>query len=246
VDNTLRILLLLRDRKRLSIADVAAELGVARSSAHRLMAMLAYYDFVRQDPADRSFGVGPALVDVGLSAVRALDLRVLARPVLERLAEVTGLTAHLVLPRGQEVLFADGVESRAAIRAALRTGSTLPAHVTGAGKAILATLTDEELRGLYGDAMPEAVTSRALSSVEELLSELGIVRRKGYAVNRGESEAGVLAMGVAVITTDPDVVAGLSLSGPESTAGEDWEDRMAAELGQAAAELGKSVRAFLR
>jgi DNA-binding IclR family transcriptional regulator len=185
VDNTLRILLLLRDRKRLSIADVAAELGVARSSAHRLMAMLSYYDFVRQDPADRSYGVGPALVDIGLSAARALNIRVLARPVLERLADTTQLTAHLVSPRGTDVLFVEGVESQRPIRAALCTGSTLPAHVVGAGKAILATLTNDELRKLYRDAAPAAVTERALSSVEALLREVKDVRCRGYAVNRG-------------------------------------------------------------
>jgi DNA-binding IclR family transcriptional regulator len=245
VDNTLRILLLLRDSRRLSIADVAAELGIARSSAHRLMAMLVYYDFVRQDPADRSYGAGPALVDIGLAAARALDLRALARPVLQRLAAKTGLTAHLVLPRGREVLFADGVEGRGAIRAALRTGTSLPAHVTGAGKAMLATLSDDELRELYRDAAPEAVTGQSLSSVMALARELDAVRRTGYAVNRGESEAGVLAMGIAVVTTEPGVLAGLSVSGPDFARGEDWEDETAAALKQAATELAKDITAFL-
>lgn len=245
VDNTLRILLLLRDGRRLAISGVAAELGIARSSAHRLMAMLSSYDFVRQDPSDRSYGVGPALVDIGLSAARALDLRALARPVLERLVGETGLTAHLVLPRGRHVLFAEGLESRAAIRAALRTGTTLPAHVTGAGKAILATLTDDELRNLYRDAAPAAVTGRALSSVDALVREARLVRQRGYAVNRGESETGVLAMGIAIVTTDPDVLAGLSLSGPDSAGTEDWEDRSATALKRAAADLAKAIKAFL-
>lgn len=245
VDNTLRILLLLRDGRRLSIADAAAELGIARSSAHRLMAMLAHYDFVRQDPADRSYGAGLALVDIGLSAARSLDLRALARPVLARLSDATGLTAHLVLPRGRDVLFVEGVEGRGAIRAALRTGSSLPAHVTGAGKAILATLTDDELRELYADGEPGAVTGQSLSSVAALARELADVRRRGYAVNRGESETGVLAMGIAVVTEDPGVLAGLSVSGPDFARGEDWEEQRAAALKRAAADLAKDIRVFL-
>jgi DNA-binding IclR family transcriptional regulator len=245
VDNTLRILLLLRGGRRLSIAEVAAELSIARSSAHRLMAMLVHYDFVRQDLADRSYGIGPAVVDIGLSAARSLDLRVVARPVLAQLAEETRLTAHLVLPRGREALFIEGVESRGAIRAVLRTGTTLPIHVVGAGKAILATMTDEQLRDLYRDAAPEPVTGRALHSVDALLRDAAAVRQRGYAVNRGESEIGVLAMGVAVVSTDPDVLAGLSVSGPDFAEGADWEERTATALKRAAAELAKSIRTFL-
>ncbi|GAA3792553.1 IclR family transcriptional regulator [Amycolatopsis thermoflava] len=244
VDNTLRILLLLRDRGTLTLADVATELGIVRSSAHRLMAMLTYYDFVRQSPVDRSFRMGPALIDVGLAAARALDIRALARPILTTLAESTGMTAHLVLPRGREVLFADGVESRRTIRAALRTGTTLPAHVTGAGKALLATLTDDQLRRLYADTPPEALTDRSLSSLTALLREVTHIRRAGYAINDGESETGVLAMGIACVVPEADIRAGLGVSGPASTTDDSWEARITHALQDAAAELAKQVQTY--
>ena len=244
VDNTLRILLLLRDRGTLTLADVAAELDIVRSSAHRLMAMLTHYDFVRQSPVDRSFRVGPALIDIGLTAARTLDIRALARPILTKLAESTGMTAHLVLPRGREVLFADGVESRRTIRAALRTGSTLPAHVTSAGKALLATLTDQQLRRLYAGTFPKAPTNKAVSSLTALLREVAEIRRTGYAINNGESETGVLAMGVACVVPEADILAGLGVSGPESTMDESWEQRVAHELHDAAAELTKQIQTY--
>ncbi|MGI5461131.1 IclR family transcriptional regulator [Streptomyces sp. CA-249302] len=244
VDNTLRILLLLSERNRLNLADVAAELGIARSSAHRLMAMLTYYDFVRQDSASRAFRPGPALVDVGLSAVRALDIRVLARPVLTELAAATEMTAHLALPRGRDILYVDGVESRRTIRAALRTGDTLPAHVTGVGKAMLSTLSDDQLRQLYRDAPPQALTEKSISSVEELLDQMRTAREAGYAVNRGESEPGVLSLGVAVSLPEPGMFAGLGLVCPEVSADAEWESRIAAQLKAAAAELAKEMNAY--
>lgn len=244
VDNTLRILLLLSERNRLSLADVAAELGIARSSAHRLMAMLTYYDFVRQDSASRAFRPGPALVDVGLSAVRALDIRVLARPVLTELATSTEMTAHLALPRGRDILYVDGVESRRTIRAALRTGDTLPAHVTGVGKALLATLSDDQLRQLYRDAPPQALTDRSIASVEALLEQMHTVREAGYAVNRGESEPGVLSLGVALSLPEPGMFAGLGLVCPEASADPEWESRIAAQLKSAAADLAKEMNAY--
>ncbi|MEU4896429.1 IclR family transcriptional regulator [Streptomyces sp. NPDC044780] len=244
VENTLRILLLLSERNQLSLADVAAELGVARSSAHRLMAMLSYYDFVRQDPASRSFRPGAALVDVGLSAVRSLDVRVLARPVLTELAAATEMTAHLALPRGRNVLYVDGVESSRTIRAALRTGDTLPAHVTGVGKALLATLTDDQLRQLYREAPLQAVTDKSISTVEGLIEEVRTARAAGYAVNRGESEPGVLSLGVALSLPEPGMFAGLGLVCPETSAGPDWEARVAARLQSAAADLSKEMSAY--
>ncbi|MEK8174956.1 IclR family transcriptional regulator C-terminal domain-containing protein [Streptomyces sp. M19] len=64
------------------------------------------------------------------------------------------------------------MESRRTIRAALRTGDTLPAHVTGVGKALLATLTDDQLRQLYRDAPPRAVTDKSLASVGRLIEEM--------------------------------------------------------------------------
>ncbi|MEU2282941.1 IclR family transcriptional regulator [Streptomyces sp. NPDC013178] len=243
VDNALRILLLLRDRGTLTLSEVAGELGIVRSSAHRLMAMLTYYDFVRQSPVDRSFRTGPALVDIGLTAARGLDLRALARPILAELTQSTGMTAHLVLPRGRNVLFADGVESSRTIRAALRTGSTLPAHVTGAGKALLALLPDQRLRRLYAHEPPEALTEKSVSSITALLSEIARVRRIGYAINRGESETGVLAMGVACAGPDAHLLAGLSLSGPDFAMSEDWEGQVSRQLSMAAAELSKHIQA---
>ncbi|MBQ0855539.1 IclR family transcriptional regulator [Streptomyces sp. BH-SS-21] len=244
VENTLRILLLLGERDRLSLADVAAELDIARSSAHRLMAMLTYYDFVRQDSASRAFRPGAALVDVGLSAVRALDIRALARPVLTELAASTEMTAHLALPRGRDILYVDGVESRRTIRAALRTGDTLPAHVTGVGKALLATLSDDQLRQMYRDAPPQAVTDKSVSSVEALIKEAHKARKAGYGVNRGESEPGVLSLGVAVSLPEPGMFAGLGLVCPEATADPEWEPRIAARLQAAAAELAREMSVY--
>ncbi|MFF5147943.1 IclR family transcriptional regulator [Streptomyces sp. NPDC013157] len=244
VENTLRILLLLRDRGTLTLADVAAELGIARSSAHRLMAMLTYYDFVRQEPATRAFGPGPAMVDVGLSAVRSLDIRVLARPVLTELAESTEMTAHLALPRGRDILYVDGVESRRTIRAALRTGDTMPAHVTGVGKALLSRMDDEQLRQLYRDAPPQALTPKSISTVSALLTEMRQAREAGYGVNRSESESGVFSMGVAFESTEPGMYAGIGLVCPESAMDSDGETRVAARLRTAVRDITNEIKAF--
>src|SRR5450432_2337348 len=92
VDNALRLLLMFRDRGEIRLSEAREALGVAQSTAHRLMAMLAYHDFVRQDPGSRAYRAGPALIDVGLSVVRAMDIRAIARPHLEALMQQVGET----------------------------------------------------------------------------------------------------------------------------------------------------------
>src|SRR5215218_8429335 len=80
VDNALRLVLLFGESSAVRVADAAAHLGVARSTAHRLIRMLAFHGFVRQDPSSRAYVAGRALIDVGLSVVSRMDLRAVARP----------------------------------------------------------------------------------------------------------------------------------------------------------------------
>ena len=87
VDNALRLLAMLRTRSAITVSEAAAELGVARSTAHRLLGMLRHHGFVRQDPDSRAYLPGRALLEIGLSVVERLDVRVAARPVLEALSQ---------------------------------------------------------------------------------------------------------------------------------------------------------------
>src|SRR5262245_10249896 len=90
VDNALRLLLVIEREGRTRVSDAAEVLGVAVSTAHRLLAMLEHHGFARQDPATRAYLPGPALVRIGLSAVRDLELRAIAHPYLEALRDETG------------------------------------------------------------------------------------------------------------------------------------------------------------
>ena len=94
VDNALRLLLLLERDGRVRVSDAADALGVAPSTAHRLLAMLEHHGFARQEPSSRAYLPGPTLVRVGLSAVRDLDLRTVAHPYLEALRDETGETTE--------------------------------------------------------------------------------------------------------------------------------------------------------
>jgi DNA-binding IclR family transcriptional regulator len=213
VDNALRILQLLRDSGQVRVSDVATELGIARSTAHRLLAMLVYRDFAVQ-AEDRSYLPGPALSARPLRAEPAQRLRQLIRPHMEALCDQVAETINLVVRLGVQIRFLHTVESAQVLRVGDRQGTVLPAWQTSGGKALLAQLPDAQLtvllRGVNGRP-PEGMTA---AERRALVGELRLIRDQGYAESIEQSESGVCAIGVCVRDQVGDPVAALSVSAP--------------------------------
>lgn len=242
VDNALKILLLLRDRTAIGVSEVSEDLAVARSTAHRLLAMLTHHGFVRQDPATRAYTAGPVLVEVGLAALRDSGIRPVARPFIEELVGEADETTHLVTLNGTHLMFVDCVEGTRALRAGSRTGGMLPAHCTAGGKALLAELPDERVRGLYPGEELEQLTPESISTVTGLLTQLGEARRHGYALNRGESEEGLRAVAVAIRDAAGRPRAGLTLAAPDNRLLPDRVPAVVTAMRRAADRIGQALR----
>lgn len=202
VDNALLLLQLVGQRNAIRVAGAAEELGVARSTAHRLLATLKARGFVTQDRPNGTYRPGPALYEIALAAIGRTDIRRVVLPALQALSLSTRETASLLFLEGNQVRFIDCVESPRSVRVGSRTGVVLPAHCTAGGKAILAALSEVELERRYPDRRLEVRTANSIGSWDELLSELERVRGEGHAVNVGEGESGISAVGVAV----PDLI----------------------------------------
>jgi IclR family transcriptional regulator, acetate operon repressor len=214
VGNALTLLALFRERERIRVSEAATALGTARSTAHRLLAMLEYHGFARQDPETQAYRPGPLLLELGLSALGSLDIRGLLRPALEGICREVGETAHLVVLEGGSVVFLDSVETTRALRIGSRAGRIMLAHCTASGKAILAGLSPGELRGLYPGGPLERMTGRSLSSLVDLERDLEEVRRAGFATNFGESEDELAAVAVAIPGRPGGRLAAITVSAP--------------------------------
>ncbi|GIG26939.1 IclR family transcriptional regulator [Cellulomonas denverensis] len=198
VDRALLALTMLGERDSVGVSDVAQELGVSVSTAHRLLTTLSRRGFAEQDERRRYRGPRAPVAPRPAPEPRSLGEVIRAiRPFLADIHEVTGETVHLSLLRRNRTTFVDGIESDRPGRVALRVGATLPAHVTSGGKAILAKMSLEELNTLYPHGVEPWGQSGA-GTLDGLWHELGRVRRRGYAVNTEESEEGVAAVGAAL------------------------------------------------
>lgn len=197
VDNALKILLLLGERSDLRLTEVAEYLGVATSTAHRLLAMLQYRGFVRQDGRSKAYQPGTALTGVAFAVLQRFDVRQTVRPFLEELNRELSETVHLGILDGAIVRFIDAIESPRAVRVASRLGQSMPANCTSTGKALLAQLAPESLHRLYPDEEIAGLTDNSIRSRKELESEIDKVRKRGYATSSEESEEGVSSVAVA-------------------------------------------------
>lgn len=207
VDYALQLMLILKRDGVLRVSDAAAELDVARSTAHRLISMLRFRGFVEQ-ARDRTYRAGSAFADLGGGPNSATALLGIARPHLVRLTERAGETSNLVILMGSDVQFIDCIESKKALRVGSRVGVRLAARLTSGGKVLLADLPFEEVSLLH----PELADDPAgLSTLKRALSA---VRRQGFGTNFQESERGVVALGMAVRGTTGAAIAAVTISAP--------------------------------
>jgi DNA-binding IclR family transcriptional regulator len=214
VDHALELLLLFRTKPTLRVSEVADQLDVARSTAHRLLGMLVHRQFAVQDPATRAYRPGPRLVEIGLAAVGALDVRARMRPYLSEIAARTGETVSLLVLEGDLVHFIDSIESPRTVRVGSRFDARMPTHATSAGKAMLAALSVDEVLAIYPNEKLVTATQRTIATRTQLLAALDRVRAAGYAVNLEETETGLGAVGMAVLDTDGRPAAGITVAGP--------------------------------
>lgn len=213
VDKALQVLLLLRSRGQLRVTEVSDDLGVARSTAHRLLSTLTNRGFLIRDPLTRAYRSGHVLIEIGLASVGGFDIRPQARPHLETLAARLHETVNLMVLEGSSCRFLDGVAGDRTLLTRVRTGTLLPAHTTSGGKVLLAELPFDRVRALFAEGLPK-ITERTIAGRERLRRELEKVRADGYAVNSGESEPGISALAVPVRDRDCRAVAALAVSMP--------------------------------
>jgi len=206
-DKTLSVLEALADHSR--IADIAAASGLPKPTVHRILQTLVRHGFARSD-GQGSYVGGPRILSLAGRFLQRLDIAERVRPVLRELQERTGWTVHLALLSGDEAVYVAKLEGVKPYHLASRVGMSLKLHCTSIGKAILATMPEDEVRAVVARAGLPARTANTHTDEQVLLDDLRQVRERGYAEDHEENEAGVCAVGAAVFDHTGDVLGALS------------------------------------
>jgi DNA-binding IclR family transcriptional regulator len=216
VQRALELLSVVAQGDELPLAKLADATGLAPSTAHRLLTTMLELGFVQQDDSSRRYAAGPRLLGlVSAAEQRLAALRAAALPHMTELASACGETAHLTILDGPEVVFIEQVLGQGTIRVEVKVGSRMDAHVTAAGKALLAWQPAGYLEALFTAGL-RRFTAHTLTEPEELRRDLAGVRERGWASEFEEHELGAGCVAAPIMPPSGTPLASLSVSGPTS------------------------------
>lgn len=200
----------------LSLAEVCDRMSLHKSTAHRALMVLERTGLLERTPENR-FRLGLKLYELGSRAVEQIDLRARVHPWFRRLSAVVGETVHLGVLQKTTVVYLDKVEpNNRRVWLDSRIGASNPVYCTAMGKAMLAFLPAEEAAEIMSRLRFTRFTHRTLCTPEALMRSLERVRRRGYAIDDEEVEAGVRCVGAPILNENGRPMAAVSISGPSS------------------------------
>ena len=195
------------------VTDIAAELGVHKSTASRLLAALEARALVTQTAERGKYRLGAGLLRLA-ATVRPPDLDELGRDICRDLADTLGETVNLAVRRTHYVVNVVQARGPASVATQNWIGQLTPLHATSSGKVLLAELPDGEVRALLDAAGLTRFTAHTVTGRRALRAELAAIRAQGYALTVEEYEDGLNALSVPVRDDADAVVLALSVSGP--------------------------------
>lgn len=230
--------LLASSEGHMGVTLLARRMDMPKSGVHRLLQVMRSLGWVRQTQTGE-YECTLKLWELGQRTIRRVDLRHAAEPVMRALSGQTRETILLSILDGTDVLYLDVLDSPQPVRAYTRPGDRAPAFCMGTGKAMLAYAPAEVLDAVVKNF--QVFTSLTITTREELGKELERVRRKGYAVNRGEWSGGVRGVAAPIFDAGGRVIAAISVGGPGERMGEAAVRRIAPLVMAAAASVSREL-----
>lgn len=240
VDRAVTILEIIAKRGVAGVTEIAGDLGVHKSTASRLIAVLESHGLLEQlsDRGKYRLGFGIVRLAGALSVNR--DLVHEGRTACERLVTDIGETVNLAILDGGRVINISEVRGSGAVAVQNWVGQGTPAHATSSGKVLLAHVPGPDLEALLGPDLLR-YTEHTITDLDMLVRELDLVRARGWACTVEEYELGLNALAAPVRDQDGSVVAAISVSGPSYRLTSHDLPTVAPRLLQAAGDISRRL-----
>ncbi len=219
------------------LTTISKGIGLSKSTTYGLISTLEQLGYVQQNQKTGEYALGIKLFELGQIVHSSMDVRAIARPYLEELVQEYEETAHLAVLSQGEVIYIDKVDGNRSIRIMSQIGGRNPAYCTGVGKVLLAGLSDDELDKVLQKTVLKQYTPNTITEPNVLREHLCLVREQGYALDVGEIETGLICAAAPVKNHSGDVIAAISLSGPEARI----SSEIIPEISKKVVETGKSI-----
>ena len=198
-----------------TLKNLVGQLDLPTTTVYRQLSTLTERGYLLQDPVRKSYRVGPRLLLLSSTILSHSDLRTVARPEMERLSATVKETINLSVGLDREIFYLDKVETFRSVVCNTKVGTRAPLHATSGGKMMMA-YKDPAFIDAYCQDLPrmKPMTERTITSPEKLREELVQNRMRGYAIDDGEIEPGLICVGAPIIGMDRTVLAAVSIAGP--------------------------------
>ena len=214
VDRAVSVLEILAREGSAGVSEVAAEIGVHKSTAFRLLAALEERDLVEQNTERGKYQLGFGVLRLASAIPARLDMVRQAQPVLDDLARRLDETVNLAVVREHYSVHVQQALGSAAVASQNWVGQLTPLHATSSGKILLAYMSEERLNEILDASTLKAYTEHTVTSRDALVEQLVQARAEGFATAYEEIETGLNAAAVPVRDHSGSVVGAVSASGP--------------------------------
>ncbi|MDU2065054.1 MAG: IclR family transcriptional regulator [Sporomusaceae bacterium] len=212
------LVLLAKSSRSLTLAEIARELQIPKSSAFDLVYTLVEKGFLELDEQNgAAFTLGLKVFEVGAAFLSKADLHRAARARLEYLVAATGRTAFLATENHGEIVYLDKVEPHSAIFTGALLGSRNPMSCTGLGKALLAAWPQEKVEALLREKGLACKTAFSITEPQRLFAELSLIKQRGYALDERENETDIFCVAAPIFDRRDRAVAAISIANPASS-----------------------------
>lgn len=240
VDRALRVLKLLSRRGRMGVTEVAGELGIHKSNAHRMLATLGEHGLVERDQETEKYRLGFGLVGLASAVTADIDVVRNARAASQRLSEQTGETVILTTLVDGELVIVHQASSRASVLGVDWSGGRMPLHCTPGGKVMMAYLPDPERDTLLSGHL-ERFTANTMVDPGELRGQLREILSRGYGYTVEELEIGLNGVAAPIRRPGGQAAAAIGVYGPAFRLPADSLDDLGETTKEAADEISQRL-----
>jgi len=236
LEKAIQILVMLSESRRLRAEEIAARLGLPRSTTYRYLASLRSHHLIEEAEDGPGYRLGTTILELAATMSRR-PIREVSLPYLERIARETGETIILCGLREHVGICLEKVDGTHALRVSYELGHTYPLHASATGKAILAHLSTDERRTIVGKVGLERFTDTTITDVGVLERELAKIVRDGYSESNGEAIVGTRGIAAPIFSFAGRVVASIGASVPKHRGVGEMRQRLIDLLVEAAREI---------
>jgi IclR family transcriptional regulator, KDG regulon repressor len=244
VKNALRILnSFTMDEPEKKVSDISSSLGLNKSTVSRTMATLASEGFVFKDPETKKYRLGFSILTLSGIINSNMDIVRESQPILNKLVETLGETAHISIFDHLEVVYLQKVECNHPVRFLTHVGKRNPPYCTSSGKVLLAYSSPDIIEAIINQGLKQ-YTKNTITDPDKLRSHLNEIREHGYAYSVEEFSEGVITIAAPIYDYTGKVIAALSVVGPKQRIQQQKIPFFAKKVMSASTEISQNMGYF--